>query len=90
MLVEIDFILHSVVNLKDGPFQQGVAPAIGSTFKGQIVTAEILATIPAEKYPTEFFDASAGQMVGALGLIAVGFAVTALVAKIGGGGEGSA
>ena len=65
------------------PFQQGVAPEIGSTFKGRVVTAESLAEISPDKYPTEFFSPSMGQIAGALGLIVVGFALTALVAKLG-------
>ena len=67
------------------PFQRGVAPEIGDTFKGQVVTAELLAEIEPEKYPTEFFTPGTTEIVGAVGLIVVGFALTALIAKLGAG-----
>ncbi|MCB9604570.1 MAG: DUF368 domain-containing protein [Sandaracinus sp.] len=67
------------------PFQVGVAPALGSTFKGRPVTEEILAELTPDKYPTELFTPSIGQIGGALGLVVVGFVLTSLVAKIGGG-----
>ncbi len=65
------------------PFQEGVAPAVGSVFKGQPVTPELLAELEPEKYPTQVFTPDALQVVGALALIGVGFAVTALVARFG-------
>ncbi len=79
----LGLLVGAVVGL--WPFQVGVAPEIGSTFKGQVVTAELLAEIEPEKYPTEFFTPSAVQIGGALGLIVVGFALTALVARLGAG-----
>ncbi len=79
--VLMGFLVGAVFGL--WPFQEGVAPAIGSTFKGQTVTAEVLAEIPRHKYPTEWFDPSASQIAGALGLVLVGYAVTALVSRFG-------
>ncbi len=68
------------------PFRVGVAPEIGSIWPktGETITAELLAEIPADKYPTEFFAPSGGQIAGALGLVVAGFVVTALIARFGG------
>ncbi|MEO0324421.1 MAG: DUF368 domain-containing protein [Myxococcota bacterium] len=79
--VLLGFLVGAPVGL--WPFREGVAPAIGSTFKGAVVTAESLAEIPPHKYPTVFFTPSATQVAMALGLVALGFGLTALVAKLG-------
>lgn len=67
------------------PFQVGVPPELGSRFKGRIVTEELLAELTPDKYPTELFTPSVVQIVGGLGLVVVGFVLTSLVAKLGGG-----
>lgn len=77
----LGFLVGAVVGL--WPFQHGVAPKIGDTFKGRVVTEEILAKLSPDKYPTETFDPSGGQIAGALGLIVAGFFVTALIARFG-------
>ncbi len=79
----LGLLVGAVVGL--WPFQVGVAPAIGDTFKGQTVTAELLAEIDPEKYPTEFFSPGGAEIGGAIGLIVVGFVLTALIAKLGAG-----
>lgn len=79
--VLLGLLVGAVVGL--WPFQEGVAPAVGDTFKGQVMTAELIADIAPEKYPTEIFTPSAGQAVGAVALVLVGFGVTALVARLG-------
>ncbi|MBO6936274.1 MAG: DUF368 domain-containing protein [Deltaproteobacteria bacterium] len=79
----LGLLVGAVVGL--WPFQVGVAPEIGDTFKGQVVTAELLAELEPEKYPTEFFGPSGAQIGGAIGLIVVGFVLTALIAKLGAG-----
>lgn len=79
--VLLGLLVGAVIGL--WPFQQGVAPAIGSTFKGRTVTAEILEKLEPSKYPTQYFEPSAVQVGGALLLIGVGFLVTALVARLG-------
>ncbi len=65
------------------PFQRGVAPDLGSTFKGQLVTPERLAEISPAKYPTVYYSPSGTDMAIAVGLIAVGFLITTLIAKVG-------
>lgn len=79
--VLLGLLVGAVVGL--WPFQRGVAPAIGSTFKGRMVTEEILAELKPEKFPTEFFDPTTGQVLGALGMMVLGFLITALVARLG-------
>ncbi|MEM9727992.1 MAG: DUF368 domain-containing protein [Myxococcota bacterium] len=69
------------------PFQRGVAPEVGQVFKGQVLTAERLEALSPEKYPTVFYDPTAGDIAMALGLIALGFAITTLVARVGGATE---
>ncbi|MEM9194927.1 MAG: DUF368 domain-containing protein [Myxococcota bacterium] len=80
--VLLGLLVGAVVGLF--PFQEGVAPEIGSQFKGQVVTAELLAELEPEKYPTEFFSPSFGQIAGSIGLVIVGFALTAAIARLGG------
>lgn len=79
--VLLGLLVGAVVGL--WPFQQGVAPAIGSTFKGRLVTAEILEKLPPHKFPTEWFNPDAMQIGAAIGLILLGFALTMGVARFG-------
>ena len=79
--VLLGLLFGAVVGL--WPFQHGVKPALGATFKGQQMTAELLEKLPAHKYPTEFFSPSVADVAGALGLIALGFAITMAVDRLG-------
>ncbi|MBU1430647.1 DUF368 domain-containing protein, partial [Myxococcota bacterium] len=79
--VLLGLLIGAVVGL--WPFQQGVAPKIGEVFKGQILTAEALAKLSPDKLPTAFFSPSVGQVFGALALIGLGFALTAMIARLG-------
>ena len=72
------------------PFQHGVPPALGSTFKGRVVTETLLADIKPEKYPTEFFSPTTTQIAAALGLIVIGLLITTLVAYVGRGDDDAA
>jgi hypothetical protein len=51
--------------------------------KGRLVTEEFLAELPPEKWPTEFFTPTAGQVFAAIGLIVAGFLLTGLIARLG-------
>ncbi len=79
--VLMGFLVGAVVGL--WPFQHGVAPATGDLFRGVKVTPEILAELAPEKYPTEFYTPTGTEIAAVLALIALGFAVTALIAKLG-------
>ena len=79
--VLLGLLVGAVVGL--WPFQQAVAPKVGDTIKGRVVTAEVLAEIKPADYPNEFFSPSGGQIGGALGLIVLGFAATMGVARLG-------
>ena len=79
--VLLGLLLGAVVGL--WPFQQGVAPAIGSTIKGQPVTAETLASIAPEDWPISFFSPTPMQVAIAIGLVALGFTVTLGVSWLG-------
>lgn len=74
------------------PFQQGVAPRPGEVLKGQRVVADAAGAlhleasgrpVRPEDYPTRFFRPSALQVAEALGLIVIGFGVTAAVDRLG-------
>ncbi len=79
--VLLGFLLGSVVGL--WPFERFVPPVVGETWRGQVMTRSLIADLDPAKYPTEYFSPSGGDVAGALGLVLVGFAVTALVAKFG-------
>ena len=79
--VLLGFLVGAVVGL--WPFQEGVPPSLGSQFKGQLVTPEVLDALEPSKYPTQTFEPSIAQVGFSLACIAVGFLVTALVARIG-------
>lgn len=65
------------------PFQQGVRPKVGDVFKGQTLDLQAIEQIPADKWPTAFFEPSMLQVAGAIGLIALGFGITQLIARFG-------
>ena len=66
------------------PFQEGVAPKVGEMFKGQTLTAERLADLGPDKYPTEFFAPTFADVMMAVGLVGIGYMITTLVARLGG------
>jgi putative membrane protein len=66
------------------PFQRGVPPEVGEMFKGQIMTADRLAELSPEKYPTEIYTPTLANIAMAAGLVALGVAITTLVARVGG------
>lgn len=65
------------------PFQEGVPPAVGSLFKGAVVTEERLAEIEPEDWPLTRFAPNATQVGGALALIATGFGLTLAIDRLG-------
>ena len=69
------------------PFQVGIKPRIGDMIKGQAVTAESVGEIEKDDWPVKYFRPSLLQVVGSLALIATGFGVTTIVAKVGGDEE---
>ncbi|MFG0330535.1 MAG: DUF368 domain-containing protein [Phycisphaerales bacterium] len=77
----LGLLLGSIVGL--WPFQQAVEPPIGSVYRGEVVDAQILAEIERKDWPNEYFRPTPVQVATSVGLIAVGFAVTLGVARIG-------
>jgi putative membrane protein len=53
------------------PFQEGVPPKIGEVFKGRPLTAERLAELTPDKYPTEIYTPTFTNVMMALGLFQV-------------------
>ena len=86
--VLLGLLVGAVVGL--WPFQQTVSPTPGVTIvRGEVVTEETLALIAPEDYPAEAFRPDGGRIAGAAGLILAGFAVTTLIARLGGEKGGS-
>lgn len=65
------------------PFQQGVAPAIGSVVKGRVMTPEQIAELEPKDYPLERFSPRGAHVGMALALIVAGFAAAQGVARVG-------
>lgn len=86
----LGLLLGAVVGL--WPFQRGVEPEIGTVLKGQTIVQRegVLlyertgSPVEVRDYPREFFRPAGGQIVGSIGLILIGFGITAAVARIGG------
>ena len=72
------------------PFQRGVAPKLGDVVSGRVMTPDLIAQLPAEKYPLEGFSPSGDQVAWAAGLILAGFLVTQGIALIGRSGGSDA
>lgn len=88
--VLLGLLLGAVLGL--WPFQQGVAPPPGSVLKGQAVTRDAAGlpvfeasgeAVDEEDWPTAWFRPRAGQVAGALGLVAVSFLATGLIDRLG-------
>ena len=73
------------------PFQHGVEPEVGAMLKGQTIIEEegLLvydqtgAAVEPKDYPREFFQPTAVQAAGSAGLVFLGFAITAAIARLG-------
>ncbi len=83
--VLLGLLIGAVVGL--WPYQQGHEPQVGEVFRGRVVTADHLEKIREKphRYPTQTFAPSSGQVVGAIGLVMIGFAATAAIARFGSG-----
>ncbi|MEL7474286.1 MAG: DUF368 domain-containing protein, partial [Planctomycetota bacterium] len=77
----LGLLLGAVVGLY--PFQQGVSPEPGDTFKGAVVTEATLESLDPADFPLAVFTPDAAQIIGALALIAFGFVLTLGISRIG-------
>lgn len=77
----LGLLLGAIVGL--WPFQQGVMPEVGSTVKGEVVTAESQSQIDAEDWPIAYFTPTGAQVGGAIGLIVLGLGITLGVSWLG-------
>lgn len=82
----LGFLLGLLVGSMLGlwPFEVGVQPVIGDVVKGAALTAETLAELDPEDWPTKAFTPSFLQTAGALALAGGGFGLTLLISKLGG------
>jgi putative membrane protein len=70
------------------PFREPVVPEVGSVIRGVRIESEVQAEeVPLKHRPTRGFAPSAGLVVGAVGLVGLGFGLSMLVSRIGGNGE---
>ena len=69
------------------PFQRGVAPKVGDVVSGRVMTTDLIAQLPAEKYPLEGFSPGGDQIAWAAGLVLAGFLITQAIALIGRSGS---
>ncbi len=66
------------------PFQEAVPPKVGEMFKGETLTAERLAELTPDKFPTEIYTPTFSGVMMAVGLVGLGYMITTLVARVGG------
>ncbi|MCH2162739.1 MAG: DUF368 domain-containing protein [Phycisphaerales bacterium] len=84
--VLLGLLLGAVAGL--WPFRESVPPEVGSEIRGeQIESVEQAQAVPLKRWPTARFTPSGGQVVGACGLILLGFGMSWMVGRIGGKGE---
>lgn len=83
--VLLGLLVGAVVGL--WPFQEGVAPEPGDVFKGRVLTEESAREVEPEDYPTRYFDPTGVQVLGALGLVGLGFGLTMGIARLSGSRE---
>lgn len=81
----LGFLLGLLIAAPAGlyPFKRGVAPEVGETVGGEVVTAETVGEIDPKDWPEVFFTPGAAHIAGSLALIAVGVAGTMGVARLG-------
>ena len=77
----LGLLLGAVVGL--WPFQQGVQPSPGDVVRGRVMTAELIAELEPEDYPTEFFQPNRVQVFGSCGLVLAGWSATLAIARLG-------
>lgn len=78
--VLMGLLLGAVVGL--WPFREPVEPALGSTVKGVVMTAESVMALDPEDYPTALFRPSPGQLGGSGLLVCLGLAATWGISRI--------
>jgi len=79
--VLLGLLFGAVVGL--WPFQQPVPPQAGDRIDGEVLTAEQAAAIDVEDWALRAYAPAAGQVAGALALLAAGFATTWLIDRVG-------
>lgn len=77
----LGLLVGAVVGL--WPFAEPVPPAPGDVIEGERVTTENVSEIDVEHWRLVAFAPGPGQAAGALGLVGLGIAATALVARLG-------
>ncbi|MBM63049.1 MAG: hypothetical protein CL484_08890 [Acidobacteria bacterium] len=86
--VLLGLLVGAIVGLY--PFQAPAPPEVGFRYEGRVLEAVELSQVPSEDWPVESFSPSAWQVVGATGLVFLGFGVTMAVACLGQPNKGDA
>lgn len=79
--VLLGLLVGAVVGL--WPFQSGVPPNPGDVIDGVSLTARDIALLDPAEWAVHFFQPTLGQVLGAIGLLGFGLAVTLLIDRIG-------
>lgn len=78
----LGFLLGAILGL--WPFQHSVPPRLGQVIRGVVLSSEdLVAAVAPKDFPTAWFAPSPGQILAALGLVVLGFAVSTAVARLG-------
>ena len=78
--VLLGLLVGAVVGL--WPFQEPVMPVPGQVVKGQVMTEEKITELDKDNWPTRKFTPAVGHVVGAMGMVLVGFSVTMAIARL--------
>ena len=76
--VLLGLLVGAVVGL--WPFQEPVKPVVGQVIKGQVMTEETITELAKDDWPSQKFTPAVGHVVGAMGMVLVGFSVTVAIA----------
>jgi len=79
--VLLGLLVGAVVGL--WPFQEPVKPVAGQVVKGQVMNEDKIAELDKDDWPTQTFTPAVGHVAGAVGMVLVGFAATAAIARFG-------
>lgn len=83
----LGFLLGLLIAAPAGlyPFKAGRPPEVGSVYRGEVVTREMIEAMKPKDWPEVVFTPGAGHLFGSLALIAAGFGGTLGVSRLGGG-----
>jgi hypothetical protein len=76
----VGVLIGAVIGL--WPFQRSVSPTVGQTLRGEVMTAEVVAAMPRDDWPVQFFTPSGAQVGMAIGLAVLGFGLAIVIERL--------